>query len=351
MRRFLLYALVALGLLLVLLMVAPLLVPTESILRATEAVASHAAGMPVKIKRLSLRALPQPMVLVDGFTIGDAKGGAFRVIVASGRASLALKPLFYGRMEVTGIRLRDVTLSVPKQASDKHVRIVHIDMLRGLIKPKREERRHSYWSARMYGGTVSMDVMIFTPKSVQQRVLAKLKMDNIQVQPLIADVAGIEKVSGVLSSTLDIEATGAEAKTMLTSLKIDGPIHMTGVSIANVDASHVLKDEKSGQVTLHLKQKPTEFKFLNMALHMQGRDASLDDIELYSSRLEATGKITVKNGSQLEGKIVPSGLAGLVGITMLVSGTLEHPEIHPAPPSLKGATVEGAAASKSEDRK
>jgi len=320
----------------VLLIVAPLLVPTEGFLRATEAMASRATGMPVKIKRLSLRALPQPMVLVEGLTIGDVNSKAPRATMASGRALIVLWPLFYGRVELAGIRLRDVILSISKQTADEHLRIVHVEMLRGSIQPKRGESRHSYWNARMYGGSVHMHAMVSTSKGGRQSVSAKLEMDNMQVQPWLADMADLKKVSGMLSSTLNIEATGEEAKALLDSLKIDGPIHLTNVEIATMDASHVLKDKKSSQVTLRLKQKPTEFKFVNLVLHMRGRDALLDDIALYSSRLEAIGKITVKNGSQLEGKIMPSGLPGLLGISMLVSGTLEHPEIHPAPPDLKG---------------
>jgi len=350
MNKYLRFALIGLGSLLVLLMVAPLLVPTESFIRATEVVASRVSGMAVKINSLSLRALPQPMVLVEGLTIRNAKGDAPRAMIASGRALIALWPLLYGRVEFTGVRFRDVILSISKQAAGENVRIVHVDMLRGSIKPERGEVRHSYWKARMYGGIIHMDATVSTSKSAQQRVSARLKMDKIQVQPLVADVTGIEKVSGMLSSTLDIEATGVEVEAMLGSLKVDGPIHMTDVKITNMDASHVLKDKKSGQVKLQLKQKPTEFKFLNLVLHIRGRDASLEDIALYSSRLEATGKITVKNGSQLEGKIIPSGLSGLVGITMLVSGTLEHPEMRPAPPDMKGAAADAAAEAKPEDR-
>jgi len=321
-------------------MVVPMLVPTESFLRATEVMASRAAGMSVKIKRLSLRALPQPMVLVEGLTIKDVNNKAPRATVASGRALIALWPLFYGRVELTGIRLRDVILSISNQTADEHIRIVHVDMLRGLIQPKRGKSRHSYWNARMYGGSVHMHATVSTSKGGRQSVSAKLEMDSMQVQPWLVDMADLKKASGMLSSTLNIEATGAEAKALLDSLKVDGPIHLTNVEIATMDVSHVLKDKKSGQVTLQLKQKPVEFKFVNLMLHMRGRDALLDDIALYSSRLEATGKITVKNGSQLEGRIMPSGLPGLLGVSMLVSGTLEHPEMHPAPPDLKGTAVD-----------
>jgi len=333
-----------------LLMVAPLLVPTKGFLRATETVASRTAGMPVKINHLSVRALPQPMILVEGLTIGSAKGKAPRVVIASGRAFIALWPLFYGHVKLTGVRFRDVILGVSKQAVSGNARMVHVDMLRGSIKPEKGGSRHSHWSARMYGGIIHMDTTVFISKDAQQRVSASLKVDNIQVQPLLADVAGIEKVSGRFSSTLDIEATGAEAKAMLDSLRIDGPIHMADVKITRMNVSHTLRDKKSGQVKLRLKQKPAEFKFLNLVLHVGGRDASLDDIALYSSRLEATGKIVVKNGSQLKGKIIPSGLPGLVGITMLVSGTLEHPEMRPAPPDMKGAVADVAAEPKPEDR-
>jgi len=350
MNKYLRFALIGLGSLLVLLIVAPLLVPTEGFIRATEVVASRVSGMSVKINSLSLRALPQPMVLVEGLTIRSAKGDAPRAVIASGRALIVLWPLLYGRVEFTGVRFRDVILSISKQVAGENVRIVHVDMLRGSIKPRIGEVRHSCWDARMYGGIIHMDATVSASKDAQQRVSAKLKVDNIQVQPLLADVAGIEKMSGTLSSTLDVEATGAEAKAMLGSLRVDGPIHMTDVKIAKMDASHVLKDKKSGQVKLQLKQKPVEFKFLNLVLHMRGKDASLEDIALYSSRLEATGKITVKNGSQLEGKIIPSGLPGLVGITMLVSGTLEYPVMHPAPPAMKGVAVDIAAESKPQGR-
>jgi len=350
MNKYLRFALIGLGGLIVLLIVVPLLVPTEGFLMVTEKLASHVTGMSVKIKRLSLRTLPQPMVLVEGLTIRSEKDDTPRVAIASGRALIALWPLFYGHMEFTGIRLRDVILNVSKQISGKNVRIVHVDMLRGSIKPKKGESRHSYWNARMYGGIIHMDATISISKGAQRRVSARMKMDDIQVQPLLADVAGIEKVSGMLSSTLTIEATGVEAKQIRGALRIDGPIHMTDVKIANTDASHILKDKTSGQVKLQLKQKPAGFRFLNLVLHIRGRDASLEDIVLYSSRLEATGKITIKNGSQLEGKIIPSGLPGLIGMTMLVSGTLEHPEMHPAPPDMKGAATGAVAESNPEDR-
>jgi len=349
MSKSLRYVLLALGCMLVLLIVIPLLIPTENIRQAAEKLASDAAGMPVKIAGLSLRALPAPAMSVAGLKIIDTKGGTPKLAVAAGSISLALKPLFGGRVELTAVSFRNITLRVSEQAG-KTTRTIHIDKVTGSVKWAGGKLELPRWKARLYSGTAYMDAELSPLKGAGRKLSGRVKATGIQLRSLLTDVAGIEKVSGMLSSTLDVEATGAEAKAMLGSLRVDGPIHMADVKIAKMDASHVLKDNKPGQVKLQLKQKPAEFKFLNMVLHMRGKDASLEDIALYSSRLEATGKITVKNGSQLEGRISPSGLPGLIGMTMLVSGTLEHPEMHAAPPAMKGAAADASAETKPEDK-
>jgi len=75
--------LIALGVILAILIVVPLLIPSDGIRRAAEDAASGASGMQVRIDSLGFRLLPSPGLSIRRVTVSDVKNGTPRLAVAS----------------------------------------------------------------------------------------------------------------------------------------------------------------------------------------------------------------------------------------------------------------------------
>jgi len=345
MKKAIRYLAIAAGVILLVIIITPFLIPADQIRQVIEGEASKAAGMPVRIESLSVSLIPVPSLSISRLTVEDVKGGTPKLSVDSGSLAVELGPLFEGRAEVSGITFKEIGLRVSEQAKGNSVHVVHIDRVTGSIQLSAEALTMPNWKAKLYDGEIVLNARL-TPLEGKKRTLtADINAEGIQMLPLMKDAAGQDKVSGIFQSTLKIKTTGADEKAMQRSLKVDGPVNMTqgkfeGVGLSGIAAALVHGNVKGASGAILYDVFKTQLK-------VRGRDIYLKDIKLDASAFDAEGFVDIKGDGSLNGQIETSGSGSLSGAKLLVGGTTANPKIYPAPSSLVGgaigATVGGPA--------
>ena len=332
------YLLAVLGVLLLIIVATPFLIPADQIRQVVEEEATKAAGMPVKIESLSVSLIPTPSLSIGNLTLEDVKGGTPRLAVASGSLAVELAPLFDGRAKVSGITFKEVVLRVSEQAKGKNVHVVRIDKVTGAINLTENKLTMPNWKANLYKGVVVLNAEL-TPLEGRERTLtADIKADDVQILPLMKDAAGQDKVSGAFDATLKISASGADEKMMQRSLKVDGPVQLSKGRFEGIGLSGVAAALVHGNVT-GAGGGAILFDVFKTQLKVRGQDVYLNDIKLDSSAFNADGQVAIKGNGKLDGEINTSGMKGLSGAKLMVGGTTENPRIYPAPSSLIGGTI------------
>ena len=143
------FALIALTAIVFLLLAIPFLIPTDSIRQSVEKEASKASGMTVRIGSLSLRLLPAPSLALTNLVVEDVKGGAAKVVIASGKLSVALGPLMDEQVQLKGVHFKGVDLRVSENAKGKNVHVVHIDSVSGSVKLTVDRLDMPNWEVRL----------------------------------------------------------------------------------------------------------------------------------------------------------------------------------------------------------
>jgi len=337
MKKIVRYTIFIVGVLLLIVIATPFLIPADQIRQIVEEEATRAAGMPVKIEALSVSIIPTPSLSIKKLTVEDVKGGTPKLSVGSGSLAVELAPLFDGRAEVSGITFKDITLRVSEQARGKNVRVVHINRVTGAIKLAEDLLTLPNWKVNLYDGTVVLNARL-TPLEGKKRTLtAEINAVDIQMLPLMKDAAGQDKVSGTFASTLKISTRGADEKAMQRSLKVDGPVKMTRGQFEGIGLSGVAAALIHGNVTG--TSGAILFDVFKTQLQVRGQDIYLKEIVLDASAFNASGHVTIKGSGKLDGEINTSGMKGLSGAKLMVGGTTESPKIYPAPSSLIGGTI------------
>ncbi len=333
--------LLALFFFVLLLAVVPFLIPSNSYRQAAEKAATDALGMPVTIGSLHFRVLPVPGLSVAHVELIDVPGGKPRVTIGSGRVSVALKPLFHKHVELKGISFRNIVLRVSTEAKGSGVHTVHIDRLTGAVRLTDGALNMSDWKATLYGGTVRMDARLAPLTGKASRLAATVKAKGIRTRPLLIDATGQGRIQGHFASQLKIAADAQDQQALERSLAVDGPVHLTKGQLSG------LKMEASAAALLlggNIAGGPVAFDHLDTQLKVRGRNVWLNDIVLDSSRLDAKGHVQIAADKHLGGEIETSGMKGLTGTNLLISGTTDHPRVYPAPSSLIGGVIGGVIA-------
>ena len=119
------WALVGLGVVVVLvlgaLLALPLLLDTPAVQTYAAQAASHALGRPVKFQGLSISALPLPTVKLRGLQVAEDPSfgpGPF-ITVTEGRMRIRIRPLLQGRVELADLTLEEPRIHVVEDAAGR----------------------------------------------------------------------------------------------------------------------------------------------------------------------------------------------------------------------------------------
>jgi len=328
-------ALIAIGMIVLLLIAAPFFIPSESIRIAVEGASSEALGARVSIKVLSVRLLPVPGVTIRNAVMRDAKKGLPRLKVESGSVSLALMPLFRGKIRTRRISFKNIFLRLSEKARGKAVRAIWIDKFRGAVHMGKERLKLSNWQARLYGGKLEFDAEMSPLKGKARKISGKAHIEGIQVRRLLRDAARQTKLSGTLSSDIRFSARGADYIAMKRTLHVDGPVHL------QQGALHTVKLKGSALMLVPGKGKQVNIAYrkFDLLLQVRGQNIHARDIRLDSNVLDATGNVAINSRGKLDGEIKAASLGGLVGARLRVGGTIDKPLIYPDTSTLIGGAI------------
>jgi len=330
--------LIGLASLLVVLLIVPLLIPSDSIKTRVEEAASEATGMKVSIGSLHLKLIPTPGVSVSDIAVTDVPDGMPIAQVASGTVSVAVMPLFSGQIELNGIRFSDIRLRVSEKAKGKDAHSILVNSVVGKVRLGNDKLTLPGWRAELYRGAVDLDAEITPLEGNQRTITAGIKASGIQMQPLITDATGQKRMSGALTSEMKISAKGADEKAIQRSLKVDGPVKLAkgmffGVNLKGGASMLIPGGNKSGDIG---------YDRMDTRIKVRGQDMRADDIALVSDALDARGNVHIKADKKLDGEVLVSSSMGLTGAKLLVGGTTDTPLVYPAPSSMVGGVIGGS---------
>jgi len=301
------YTLLPIATLGLLLFAAPMLLPSDALKSFVEEHVSRTSGMAVSVGAISLRLLPAVELTAVNIIAGEVAGAESDMHAESGSVSLALLPLIRGSLELSGFELKGVEMKLPGQASGAAKPVLHIDSVNGKVRINRDQIRLDEWQASLYGGEVKLDAVVLPTERGQLSMAGRATLHTIQLQQLLLDVGARQSLNGALSAELDISTEGAWPAAMQNGLKANGPVRI-----------------RSGQ--LMLSGLTIGYDLIRFTLQARGVNHDLNNLEIFSPLINATGKISVVSNRSLHGRI---STTGLLSGEMLVGGTVDQPQLTP----------------------
>jgi len=301
------YTLLSIATLMLLLFTAPLLLPTDALKGLVEEHAARTSGMAVSVGEISLRLLPIMKLTAVNIVAGEVAGAESEMHAESGEVSLALLPLIRGSLEVSGFEFKGIDMKLPERAGGGAMPVLHIDSMNGKVRISRGQIKLDEWQAILYGGEVKLDAVVSPAERGQLSMVGRATLHTIQLQPLFLDVGARQSLNGALSAELDISTEGTWPAAVQNGLKADGPIRI-----------------RSGQ--LLLSGLSIGYDLIRFTLQARGVNHDLNNLEIFSPLINATGNVSVVSNRSLQGRIRTTGL--LSG-EMLVGGTVDQPQLTP----------------------
>lgn len=186
----------------------------------------------------------------------------------------------------------------------------------------------------LYGGSLKGDARVSWDKS--WRATGKLQLDNLSLSEPSRLVSPAVYLSGNLSGSARFSAAAntasALADHLIASVRFDvkqGVLH--GLDLAAL-ANLLTSQTKGGN---------TQFDIFSGALTVRGRHYALNDINMRSGLLTATGQVKVSPDNTLDGLIEVALQKGvsLVEVPLQVSGTVDTPSVMPTKAAMAGAVA------------
>ncbi|RKZ37468.1 MAG: hypothetical protein DRQ37_01760, partial [Gammaproteobacteria bacterium] len=158
-------------------------------------------------------------------------------------------------------------------------------------------------------------------------------VDAAQVSKLF----GEGNLTGTASGTGHLIMQAEELTTLAQAPVFEGEVTITDGVILNADL------EKAAGL---LRKVPvmggqTPFDTAHVRFEMREGRLLVPEMDIASARLEASGQMTVEKDRQIAGdlEVGLKNLASIVGIPLVISGTLDEPRLSPSTESVVGAAV------------
>lgn len=190
-------------------------------------------------------------------------------------------------------------------------------------------------AATLYGGMVSGKAELAWQKN--WRFSADIKLAGIDIMPVSQALKVKAALSGKLDAAGPLGAQAAKPAGLRDAMVADigfevrnGVLH--GFDLATA-AQSLLKSGGAGG--------NTQFDQLTGKVKVQGHAYKVQNVKVTSGALKATGNVDISASKQLSGRVDTEvkGTAGLVGVPLAVSGTLDHPILLPTKGSMAGAAI------------
>lgn len=207
------------GLPLLLFAVAPLLVPMDVYRRAVETALGDAFGESVRIERMRVILRTSPAVILEDLRVGGDRPGGFTLTAKTARASVALRPLLGGRLELSDVRWEGITARFGEQGSPSRLRL---DACRGAVRVDGKVVTVSSLACRLYRGRVRGRFR-WSSDGERGAFLGQLRLRDVQLRAFLADVAAVPRVAGRLDADVSF-AVVTKDRGSPPAYRVRGPV-------------------------------------------------------------------------------------------------------------------------------
>jgi AsmA protein len=168
----------------------------------------------------------------------------------------------------------------------------HVSELQLALKAQGGQLRLHPLKAHLYDGQYEGDIAVDVRKDIPQ-VAVNESVSNIKVGPLLQDVLGEDKVSGLASVSTKLTASGVELDAIKKSLNGTAQFHFENGAVKGVNLGQMIRE---AYAKIKNKPKPpkqenqTDFAELSGSVTIHNGVASNDDLQAKSPLLRVTGK-------------------------------------------------------------
>ncbi|MGL6210569.1 MAG: AsmA-like C-terminal region-containing protein, partial [Paracoccaceae bacterium] len=177
-----------------------------------------------------------------------------------------------------------------------------------------------------YQGTLAGQFVVNARKGLS--VGGDLSLTDLAVQPLLADLAGYDRLIGTGNLQLKFLGVGASLDAIMHSLEGSGALSLGKGELRGLDIAGMITTLDSGYVG---EGQKTIFDGITASFAIAGGLLTNDDLSLAAPLITATGKGAVDLGAQtLDYRLQPTLLTGdQEGITvpLLISGAWANPSV------------------------
>lgn len=281
----------------------------------------HAQLSQVEIPLDRLMALLGRPVEMTGLLAGNGKLDCH----ADNWAGLTEGVRFVGDLRLTGIKAR---------ISESFRLPLAVDSIRShvVLQPKRLDL--SGLQAELYGGNLSGELGLDRKKSVLN---ARFATRNINMRPVVEAVTNEVLFTGRMESQTRLTMNLDRLDRIPENLILASQFHLRNGTVTKVDLAQVVSNSGKAATSVGV----TRFGDLTGSLRVDASGYHFGDLKMSSDSLYADGRIDMTPGLQLNGAldVDVKGTAGIVSLPLVVSGSLEHPEVGVSSAAWAGAAV------------
>ena len=236
------------------------------------------------------------------------------------------------KMDVSGLSALNGEVSLQSDAI--RVAGANLGQSRVLLRLDRGRAVFELSQMRAYGGAITGQLVVNGRNGLS--VGGRLKTSDLEMQPLLRDVAGYERLIG--SGNLDLKFLGLGNSTyaIAHSLSGDGSLSLGKGELKGLDLVGMLRNLDA---SYQGKGAKTIFDSINATFTIRDGVLANDDLAFKAPLATATGKGTVNIGERtLDYRVTPVALSdaagnGGISVPVLITGSWAHPKFRP---DLKG---------------
>jgi len=281
----------------------------------------HAQLSKVEVSLERLMALLDRPVGLTGLLFGKGKFDS---------SAESWEELAAGARFVGDLRLTDVTARV----SESFKRPLAVDSIRAHVVLHSKRLDLTDLQARLYGGNLSGELGLDRKKSV---LSARFTTRDINMRPVVEGVTNEVLFTGRLESQTRLAMNLDRVERFPENLKLAGRFHLRDGTLSKVDLAQVVSN--SGKTVI--SGGVTRFGDLTGSLSVDDSGYHFGELKMSSGSFNADGRIDMTPALQLNGALDVDlkGTAGLVSVPLVISGTLEQPEVSVSRAAMAGAAV------------
>lgn len=170
------------------------------------------------------------------------------------------------------------------------------------------------------------------------------RLETLQTQPFLQAAAGFDRLRGLGTLSLDVNASGNSAAAIMNSLSGEGAFDLADGAIEGVNLAQLIRGVLTAIETRQMpdafgEQKETDFSALRGTIAIQNGVARNPDLTMLSPLLRVAGQGQVDLGAQrLDYRLVPRAVADLTGqggqadlqgiaVPILITGGFADPDV------------------------